>query len=350
MKFCYDERWRSMDERDRDEIFQDYLDDLEKREAEEKKILNENKIKIFRKLLEDRKLSSQTKWKDILLNFKNDVIFNSMEKYDRLKTFTDYITELEMKEKEDRENSKKFMEYKNRENFRELLMEKVNSGELTFETKWKTFAESIKDTAEYSNLIGQEGSTPLELFSDVRDKLKELYKSNKAVLKNILKAHNIKFTFDVEYEKFNETLSTFEDYNQMKDEIKNALYNHMIKKLKEKEQHNQKTYNRLIKHLKSKIKKKLYKNSEMSPEAFICSIRESSKYSIIKDEEIKQLINDYSGDHQESYLSNSETGQLGKKNKRKKSRKASYTSEDESVYKKQKIEINDEKEEGEYSN
>ena len=62
-------------------------------------------------------------------NFKDDPLFNSLEKWDRLKTFTDFITVLEIKEKEEKEKNKKYFEYRNRENFREFLQEKIEMNE-----------------------------------------------------------------------------------------------------------------------------------------------------------------------------------------------------------------------------
>jgi pre-mRNA-processing factor 40 len=59
MKFCQDERWRAIDEREREDLYQDFIDDLEKRETKEKPILAETKMKFFRKMLEEKKITSQ---------------------------------------------------------------------------------------------------------------------------------------------------------------------------------------------------------------------------------------------------------------------------------------------------
>lgn len=342
MKFCHDERWRAIDEREREELYQDYMDDLEKRENEEKRIIKEKKILIFRKMLEDKKLPSTTKWREIILNFKDDQIFSSMEKIDRLKTFTDYIIELEEKEKKEKDDYKKFIVYRNRENFRELLIEKVNSKEITTETKWKKFVVFLKDTAEYTNLLGQEGSNPKDLFEDIIFKLKENYKKNKEILKKLLKMNSIKFNHDNTFEEFDERLSLFEEYSLMKYEMKQTLYIHLIKKLKDKEKHHVKMEKKILKKLEHFFKRKIHFEEETKFEDVISKIRNHSRFSILNDENIKEIFNnlkplliktgqeDFSRDN--SYDTSSESGQIKKKKHKKiKKRRRDSSSEDDEI-------------------
>jgi pre-mRNA-processing factor 40 len=234
MKLCTDERWRSIDDRERDDLFQDYLDDLEQRENEERKILRDTKMRTFRKILEDKRLPISTTWKDICINFKDDSFFNSMEKIDRLKTFTDYITDLENKEASEKDLNKKYQEYRNRENFRNLIQAKIKFGEISYKTKWKPFVQKIANIPEYTNLIGQSGSQPRDLFEEAVGILRDDYKRNKDSLKKILKTNSIKFSADTTFEQFDERLRSYYDYINMKNEMKKTLWSHLVKKEKEK--------------------------------------------------------------------------------------------------------------------
>ncbi len=152
-KYCGDERWRAVDERDRDELFQDYLDDLEKKENEDKKNLRESRVRNFKRILEEKRLPITTKWKEICLNFRDDSVFNTMEKVDRLRAFSEYILDLDNKEKEETEETKKYQEYKNRENFREFLQQCVDKNEINAKSKWVNFVQKIKDNPIYINLV-----------------------------------------------------------------------------------------------------------------------------------------------------------------------------------------------------
>jgi pre-mRNA-processing factor 40 len=285
MKFCHDERWRGIDEREREELYQDYIDDLEKREAEEKRIQADTKMKIFRKMLEDKKITTTTRWRDIVLNFKDDALFASMDKYDKLRTFMDFIVELELRDKEEKAKTKSYMEFRNRENFRELLIDRVNRGEISTETKWIDFVKKIKDEAEYYNLIGQEGSTPRELFEDLIIKLKENYKKNKEILKRILKENEIKFTADLTFEIFDSRLLSFDDYLNIKEDMKLTLYNHLVKKLKEKEKQSIKNEKKAMSKIQEFIRKRIH--DEVSE--IISKIRTRSKYKSITNDKIIEI-------------------------------------------------------------
>ena len=151
--------------------------------------------------MEEKRLPITTKWKDICLNFKDDNYFNSIEKIDSLKVFSEYILEIENKEKSERDYSRKLNEYRNRENFREFLQNFVDKNELNSKFKWKNFVFKIKDDENYLNLLGQEGSTPKDLFDDVLSILKEDYKRNKDTLKKILEANSFKFSSDIIFEE-----------------------------------------------------------------------------------------------------------------------------------------------------
>jgi len=152
-KYCSDERWRSVDERDRDDLFQDYLDDLEAKENEDRRILRDQRMRNLKSIFEEKRLPVSTKWKEVCMNMRDDQTFNSLDKLDRLKTFSDYIVAIENKERGEKENSRKYIEYKNRENFRELLKEMIAKNEINAKTKWKELINRIKDTLHYLNLV-----------------------------------------------------------------------------------------------------------------------------------------------------------------------------------------------------
>jgi len=152
-KYCTDERWRSIEERDREELFQDYLDDLENKENEEKRILRDQRMRSLKGVFEEKRLPVSTKWKEVCMNMRDDPAFNLLDKIDRLKAFSEYITAIESKEKAEKENSRKYFEYKNRENFRDLLKDLINKLEINSKTKWKVLVAKIKDTPQYLNLV-----------------------------------------------------------------------------------------------------------------------------------------------------------------------------------------------------
>ena len=63
-KYCYDDRWRAIDEREREEIFQDYIDILYKKEEDEWRQTREKQKKQFERSLEDKHIKVNMKWKE----------------------------------------------------------------------------------------------------------------------------------------------------------------------------------------------------------------------------------------------------------------------------------------------
>lgn len=327
-KFFTEERWRSIDEREREDLFQDYLDDLEKKEIEEKKISRELKMRNFKKILEEKRLPITTKWHDICLNFKDDNYFNSIEKIDSLKTFSEYILDFENKQKSEKDYARKLNEYKNRENFREFLQSLVDKSELNSKMKWKNFANKIQNDVNYLNLLGQEGSTPKDLFDDVMSILKEDYKRNKDTLKKILKANSIKFSSDTNFEEFEKRLKIYEDYNFIREDMRNILWSNLTNKLKEKEKEFLKNEKKAIKKLESFIKKKTCFNKESEFEDVLSKVKSHSRFVLIPQEKIKNVFDKLkelllTGDLVVENVNDtsSESGQIKKKKNKKKSKK-----------------------------
>jgi pre-mRNA-processing factor 40 len=194
-RLSYDERWRSVDEKEREDVFEDYIDLIYKKEEDEWKKSRDVKKKLFLDKLKFKNIKSDTLWKTIKYDFKDDPVFVSMEKIDRIQTFAEYITNLECKEKNEKREKEKYQGYQNREKFRELLQISVEEKTLNMETKWRDYVQKIKDKDEYLNMLGQEGSTPLELFQDKIQELKNKYKKIKKIFKEIIVNNKIEFKF-----------------------------------------------------------------------------------------------------------------------------------------------------------
>lgn len=99
-QFIMDQRWKMVEERDREILFQDFLDDLYNKEKEESRIkrfflyLNskvlilrnrkENMEKLKNSLLGRDDITSRLKWDEFIQLYKEDGIFNSLTNYDQL--------------------------------------------------------------------------------------------------------------------------------------------------------------------------------------------------------------------------------------------------------------------------
>ena len=287
-KYCYDDRWRAIDEREREEIFQDYIDILFKKEEDEWRQTREKQKKQFERSLEDKHVKVKMKWKEICQLYSNDPLFISMEKIDQIETFSNYITRLENIEKQRKEEEDKYLAYQNREKFRDLLQYYLDQNKITIKTKWNTFVKEIKDKEEYLNLLGQPGSTPHDFFNDVIMALRDEYKQNRKILKKILKENTIKFSANISYEAYTDILAQYKEYSDIKNELKPILYEYLVEKLKEKEiEHNRrevKIANKLYSYIQ---RKKLSIGIDMEFEEALPLIKQHKKFVPISDENLR---------------------------------------------------------------
>ena len=288
-RLSYDERWRSVDEKEREDVFEDYIDLIYKKEEDEWKKARDVKKKSFLEKLKCKNIKSDTLWKTIKNEFKDDPVFASMEKIDRIQTFADYILSLESKEKNERQEKEKYQCYQNREKFRELLQISVEEKTLNMDTKWKDYILEIKDKEEYLNMLGQEGSTPMELFQDKIQELKKEYKKIKKIFKEIIIKNNIEFKFQITFEEFDNLISKYEQSKLISPDMKQLLYEHIKKKLNEKEiihnKHSKNIADKLYSYLQ---RKKLLLREDCPFEEAYDKIKKLKKFENLSESNIRE--------------------------------------------------------------
>ena len=288
-RLSYDERWRSVDEKEREDVFEDYIDLIYKKEEDEWKKARDVKKKSFLEKLKCKNVKSDTLWKTIKNEFKDDPVFASMEKIDRIQTFADYILSLESKEKNERQEKEKYQCYQNREKFRELLQISVEEKILNMDTKWKDYILEIKDKEEYLNMLGQEGSTPMELFQDKIQELKKEYKKIKKIFKEIIIKNNIEFKFQITFEEFDNLISKYEQSKLISPDMKQLLYEHIKKKLNEKEiihnKHSKNIADKLYSYLQ---RKKLFLREDCPFDEAYDKIKKLKKFENLSESNIRE--------------------------------------------------------------
>lgn len=109
-----------------------------------------------------------------------------------------YIEDIERLDREEKRKIKRFHERKNREQYKELLEESFRARLFTIKTKWNRYVVQIKSDPRYVNLVGQQGSTPKELFEDFINTEKENFRRQKGTLKTIIKVCSHEIIIDGE--------------------------------------------------------------------------------------------------------------------------------------------------------
>ncbi len=229
-----DPRCKQLDERDREEIFQDYLDELERREKEETRNIFKKRIDNLKYLFEDKKISLLTSWEQAQKMFADNPLFQPCSNFERLTALKEYIENKEKIEYDEKRRIRKYNERKNREIFIQMLKDKFESKVISIKTKWNEFFKLIKDDPRFTNFVGQPGSTPHDLFDEFLRSEKEKFKKQKSALKQIIKNSGIKLSSGITFEDFDKTLNTYPEYSQLDEQNRKFLHQYVISKVRQK--------------------------------------------------------------------------------------------------------------------
>ncbi|KAG1682607.1 Pre-mRNA-processing factor 40 A [Nymphon striatum] len=190
--------WRSVPDRDRREVFEDVLFFLSKKEKEELKALRKRNMKSLSEILDSMtSVTYKTTWhqtQQLLLEnpvFSENTELLSMDKEDALIVFEEHIRQLEVEEEEEKERERKRvkrLQRKNRDLFVLFLDELHEQGKLTSMSLWHELYTTVSSDVRFTSMLGQPGSTPLDLFKFYVEDLKARFHDEKKIIKEILKS------------------------------------------------------------------------------------------------------------------------------------------------------------------
>jgi len=164
------------DDIERRQLFEDYIIELKKanieREAKTRKAATEELVEILQSL----KLEPYTRWSvaqgkiESSARYQGDQKFQSLTKSDLLTAFENHIKTLEKTFNDTRQhlkNQKARRERQNRDRFLDLLKDLKKSNKIRAGSLWSDIHPLIEADERYVAMLGQSGSTPLELFWDM---------------------------------------------------------------------------------------------------------------------------------------------------------------------------------------
>jgi hypothetical protein len=181
------------DEKDREEAFYEYVDELydkEKERIREKRLEASN---LFYNILDSMPgIDVDTTWKQVREtvleseNTKNhELLKTTMDRLDMLTVFEDFIRDRHRtfvdECRQEREMTRR-VERRNRETFKSALQDLANERKLHALMTWSDVYRLIRDDERYLSMLGQSGSTPVDLFHDVLDVLKNDYEAAREAL------------------------------------------------------------------------------------------------------------------------------------------------------------------------
>ncbi|KAI9118530.1 hypothetical protein K1719_010862 [Acacia pycnantha] len=249
--FENDERFKAVERaRDREDLYESYMVELERKEKEQAAEEHRRNIAEFRKFLECCDfVKGYNQWRKVQDRLEDDERCLRLEKIDRLLVFQDYIRDLEKEEEELKKIQKDQLrrsERKNRDAFRKLLEEHVASGTLTAKTHWREYCMKVKDLPQYQAVASNtSGSTPKDLFEDVVEDLAQKYHEDKTQVKDAVKSGKIAVDTTTVFEDFKAAVLEEVDPPSMSDINLTLIYEELLERAKEKEEKEAKKRQRL---------------------------------------------------------------------------------------------------------
>lgn len=169
--------FRSTDKEDeRKQLFEEYVVELKKQNIEQEAASRRSALDDLGAILKALELEPYTRWsqaQEVIQSnerIQSDDRFKLLSKSDVLTAFENHIKSLERSfndARQQQKSNKARRERQARDRFIELLQSLRSQGKLKAGTKWINILPEIENDPRYVAMLGQSGSTPLDLFWDV---------------------------------------------------------------------------------------------------------------------------------------------------------------------------------------
>ncbi|KAL8733729.1 MAG: hypothetical protein Q9166_001922 [cf. Caloplaca sp. 2 TL-2023] len=255
------------DDTERKQLFEEYIIELKKAHIEKEAVTRKSAMDELVQILKGLDLEPYTRWAeaDNMIRsdnkFQEDSKFQTLSKSDILTAFENHIKSLERTFNDERQRektSKVRRERQNRDRFLDLLTELKAAGKIKAGTKWMSIHDSIKDDPRYTNMLGQRGSTPLDLFWDVVEEEERALRLVRNDVYDVLEDKRYEITPKTTFQDFLSLMSTDRRTGTISEDTLSLIFVRLQEKIVRRSEHEQHTserhQRRNIDALRSKIK------------------------------------------------------------------------------------------------
>ncbi|XP_078259997.1 pre-mRNA-processing factor 40 homolog A isoform X1 [Rhinoraja longicauda] len=351
--FGENEVWTAVPERDRQEIYEDVLFFLAKKEKEQARQLRKRNTQALKNILDNMaNVTYCTTWSEaqqyLMDNptFAEDEELQNMDKEDALVCFEEHIRALEKEEEEEKQRGllrERRRQRKNREAFQTFLDELHESGHLHSMSTWMELYPAISADIRFSKMLGQPGSTPLDLFKFYVEDLKARFHDEKKIIKDILKDKGFVVEVNTTFEEFGTVISSDKRAATLDAGNIKLTFNSLLEKAEAREREREKEEARKLKRKETAFKSMLKQATPpLEPESNWDEVRErfvneSAFEDITVESERKRLFKEFlqilEHECQHHHSKSKKHSKKSKKHHRKHSRSRSGSeSEDEDYH------------------
>jgi len=332
--------WKGVSDLERREIYSDVVHNLSKKEKEDAKTLRKrNQVRLSDILDQMTKIDHRTTWEQaqqMLLDnpaFADDDELLAMDKEDALVTFEDHIRELEKEEEQEKDKEKKRtkrLQRKNRDAMNAVLDELHEQGKLTSMSLWVELYPVVSQDPRFHALLGQPGSTPLDLFKFYVEDLKARFHDEKKIIKEILKEKEFDMNPATSFEEF--ATIVCEDKRSASLDAGNVklTYNALLEKAESREKERMKEESKKLRKLEGELRS-LFAEINVEDHSVWEEVQkllmDKAAYMAVTEEQAVKMCKDYQKDLSETCLHNH--GKRKNKKSKKKKKASSSSSESE---------------------
>lgn len=201
------------DEAERRQLFDEYIISLKQAHDDQEAATRKAAMDELVEILGSLNLEPYTRWAEAQNmirthnKFQTDEKFKALTKCDVLTAFEDHIKALERTFNDARQKHKatKFRkERKNREQFVVLLNEMKSQGHIKAGSKWMNLCPLIKKDPRYQAILGQPGSSPIELFWDMVEEEERALRGPRNDVLDVLDVSFVSICFTVHCTNFSQ--------------------------------------------------------------------------------------------------------------------------------------------------
>ncbi|KAH3952790.1 hypothetical protein HBI56_133090 [Parastagonospora nodorum] len=232
------------DDSERRALFDEYIISLKKANEEQEAENRRSALDEVLGLLQSLDLEPFTRWHtaeeklESSDDFKSEK-FKALSRMDVLTQFEKHVRQLQ-REHNDRVQAdrvkKHRVERKNRDAFIGLLNELRHSGALKAGTKWKDIHEKIKDDGRYLAMLGQGGSSPLDLFWDALEEEEGKFRTLRRYALDVLEQQRFEVTTATPVDEFLKVMRIDPRTANIDEQSMHSIFNYVIAKVKKREE------------------------------------------------------------------------------------------------------------------
>ena len=255
------------DDTERRQLFEEYIIELKKANVEREAVTRKSAMDELVNILKGLDLEPYTRWATaheiIQANdrFQGDEKFKTLSKSDILTAFENHIKSLERTFNDERQREKTTKarrERQNRDRFLALLQELKAGGKIKAGTKWMDILPSIEADSRYTAVLGQAGSTPLDLFWDLVEEEERALRLVRNEVYDVLEDKRYEITPKTTLSEFLDVMAADRRTNSIAQDTLSLIFDRLLEKVlrrTEEDKHaSERHQRRLVDALRSRIK------------------------------------------------------------------------------------------------